>query len=143
MTPGDEKFLWALETCVLPESEFGHAAHVRAAYLYLGAADFASALPRLQRTIKAYATSLGRPARYHETMTVAYLALIQQHIAERGDGGSWDAFQVQNPELFRPDLLLHFYSPSRLASGLARRLFLLPDRAGQDTEINSGMTQPS
>jgi hypothetical protein len=28
----DEEFLQALESCKLPESQFGHAAHVRAAY---------------------------------------------------------------------------------------------------------------
>jgi hypothetical protein len=127
MTGGDEAFLHALEACVLPEVDFGHAAHVRAAYLYLCAGDFANALPRLQRTISAYASSLGRADRYHETITVAYLALIQQHIAERGDGGGWDGFERQNPELFKRDLLLTFYSRRQLESGLARRVFLLPD----------------
>jgi hypothetical protein len=28
----DEEFIRALESCRLPESEFGHAAHVRAGY---------------------------------------------------------------------------------------------------------------
>jgi hypothetical protein len=133
----DAAFLQALETCALPEVEFGHAAHVRAAYLYLRASDFASALPRLQRTIRAYASSLGRPDRYHETITVAYLALIQQHIAERGDGGGWRSFERDNPELFDRDLLLHFYSRSQLESGLARRLFLLPDPHRGDADVNA------
>jgi hypothetical protein len=137
VTESDSAFLQALETCVLPEASFGHAAHVRAAYLYLGAADFASALLRLQRTIRAYASSLGRPDRYHETITVAYLALIQQHIAQRGDGGGWDGFERDNPDLFDRDLLLYFYSRSQLESGLARRLFLLPDRHVRDPDINA------
>lgn len=136
MTESDSAFLQALESCVLPEADFGHAAHVRAAYLYLRAGDFASALPRLQRSIRAYASSLGRPDRYHETITVAYLALIQQHIAQRGDGGGWDGFKLDNPELFDRNLLLHFYSRSQLESGLARRLFLLPDRHSRDSDIN-------
>jgi hypothetical protein len=137
VTDSDEAFLQALETCVLPELDFGHAAHVRAAYLYLRAGDFASALPRLQRTIRAYASSLGRPDRYHETITVAYLALIQQHIAQRGDGGGWDGFERHNPELFDQHLLLHFYSRSQLDSALARRLFLLPDRHRCDSHVNA------
>lgn len=127
MTGSDEAFLRALEACVLLEADFGHAAHVRAAYLYLSAGDFANALARLQRTIRAYASSLGRADRYHETITVACLALIQQHIAQRGDGGGWDGFERQNPELFERDLLLNFYSRRQLESGLARRVFLLPD----------------
>jgi hypothetical protein len=137
LTDGDTAFLRALETCVLPEVDFGHAAHVRAAYLYLRAGDFACALPRLQRTIRAYASSLGRPDRYHETITVAYLALIQQHIAERGDGGGWCGFERDNPELFDRDLLLHFYSRSQLESGLARRLFLLPEPHRGDADLNA------
>ena len=100
----DEEFLRALENCELPEADFGHAAHVRAAYLYLARTDFAGALARIRSAIRNYAQSLGRPDRYHETMTVAYLTLIQQHIAERGDGGGWPSFARHNPELFSPGL---------------------------------------
>ena len=120
----DEEFLRALESCELPESDFGHAAHVRAAYLYLRQADFAAALARIQRAIR-----LGRPDRYHETITVAYLALIQQHICERGNGGEWPVFARDNPELFRPGLLREFYPQAQLESEMARRLFLLPRSA--------------
>lgn len=136
MTDTDESFLQALETCVLPEAAFGHAAHVRAAYLYLQVGDFASALPRLQRTIRTYASSLGRPDRYHETITVAYLALIQQRLAERGDEGGWTSFERGNPELFDRDLLLRFYSRGQLESELARRMFLLPDPRRRDPGLN-------
>jgi len=137
VTDSDQAFLQALEACVLPEADFGHAAHIRAAYLYLGAGEFASALARLQRTIRAYAGSLGRPDRYHETITVAYLALIQQHIAQRGDGGGWEGFERANPELFDRDLLLHFYSRNQLQSALARRLFLLPQRPRVDANVSA------
>jgi hypothetical protein len=141
VTDGDGLFLQELETCVLPEIDFGHAAHVRAAYLYLREGDFADALPRLQRTIRAYASSLARPDRYHETITVAYLALIQQHMAERGDGGGWDGFARDNPELFDRNLLLHFYSRSQLDSGIARRLFLLPARQPRDADLSAAPSQ--
>jgi hypothetical protein len=122
----DRDFLHALETCSLPEQEFGHAAHVRAAYLYLQQGAFASALLRLTSSIRRYAAAQGRPGRYHETMTVAYLALIQQHIGERGDGGGWPGFADANPELFERGLLLRFYPRAQLESDLARRSFLLP-----------------
>jgi hypothetical protein len=122
----DEDFLRALETCELPEAEFGHAAHVRAAYLYLQDGDFAAALERIRRAIRTYATHLGKPDRYHETITVAYLALIQQHICERGNGGGWPAFARDNPELLQKSLLTQFYPPDQLDSDLARKVFLLP-----------------
>jgi hypothetical protein len=101
----DEEFLRALESCALPESEFGHSAHVRAGYLYLKNSDFSGALDRIRRSIRAYAAHRGKPDRYHETITVVYLALIQQCIFERGDGGGWTTFAQSNPELFNPELL--------------------------------------
>ena len=122
----DEDFLRALECCEMPEQEFGHAAHVRAAYLYLRQGDFVAALERVRSSIRRDATHLGKPDRYHETITVAYVALIQQHICERGDAGGWVAFARENPELFKPDLLSQFYPEAQLASELARRVFLLP-----------------
>ena len=124
----DAAFLRALESCKLPESQFGHAAHVRAAYLYLQQNDFAGALDRIRRAIRNYATHLGKPDRYHETITVAYVALIQEHIVERGSGGGWEVFASQNSELFEPDLLERFYSRALLHSEMARKVFLLPRR---------------
>jgi len=125
----DEEFIRALETCTLAPGEFGHAGHVRAAYLYLQSAAFVEALERMRRAIRNYAGSLGKPERYHETTTVAYLALIQQYLHERGDGGSgWPGFARLAPELFQPDLLLEFYSRAQLESDLARKVFVLPRR---------------
>lgn len=122
----DEQFLNALESCELPPAEFGHLAHVRAAYLYLLRYDFPEALFRMSRSIKAYAEHLGKTGLYHQTITVASLALIQEHIAERGDAGSWTEFERRNPELKQRDLLMRFYPPSVLASRTARQVFLLP-----------------
>ena len=71
----DADFITALERCTLPESEFTHAAHVRAAYLYLRDGSFGQAIDRMAATIRRYATSLGKPDRYHDTITVGFLAL--------------------------------------------------------------------
>jgi len=122
----DQEFLRDLESGELPASQFGHAAHVHAAYLYLQQADFAGALDRMRRTIRHFAARHGRPDRYHETITVAYVALIQQHLCERGNSGGWEAFARENPELFEPGLLEQFYPRGQLDSELARRVFLLP-----------------
>jgi hypothetical protein len=122
----DDEFLHALETCALAEREFGHTGHVRAAYLYLQKGDFAATLARMQRAIRQYAAFLGKPDRYHETVTVAFLALIQQHVCERGNAGNWEAFARENPGLLEPKVLLRFYPRAQLESELARRIFLLP-----------------
>ena len=122
----DEEFLAALESCSLNECDFGHAAHVRAAYLYSRSRDFAAALEKMRRAIRTYAASLGKADRYHETITVAFLALIRQRLFERGDGAGWEGFAQANPELLDRDLLLRFYPQRQLESDLARRTFLLP-----------------
>ena len=124
----DGEFLSALEQCRLPATEFGHLAHVRAAYLYLQAGEFATALGRMRCAIRNYARHLGKADRYHETMTVAYLALIQQHIAERGSGLCWEDFLRGNADLVQPGLLLQYYPQVQLNCELARRVFLLPRR---------------
>jgi len=125
----DEKFIRTLETCTLAESDFGHAGHVRAAYVYFRSGDFVATLERMRRAIRNYAASLGKPDRYHETITVAYVALIQQYLYERGDGGGWTGFADSTPELFERGLLLKYYSPSQLESDLARKVFVLPRQA--------------
>src|SRR5512133_2822883 len=67
----DQEFIDALESCTLPACEFAHAAHVRAAYLFLRAGSFGQAIERTSNAIRRYATSLQVPGKYHETMTVA------------------------------------------------------------------------
>jgi len=123
----DAVFMRALESGSLPASEFDHAAHVRAAYFCLRQGDFGAGLQRLRSAIRNYADSLGKPERYHETVTVAFASLIHRHLVERGDPGGWLNFARQNPELFERDLLLRFYTPEELSSPLARQTFLLPD----------------
>lgn len=125
----DAEFLAALESCRLAERDFGHAAHVRAAYLCLRAHPFPAALARVEAALRRYAASLGKADRYHETITAASLVLIREHLHRRGDGGGWPGFAAANPELLERDLLLRFFPRAQLESELARTIFLLP-RAG-------------
>jgi hypothetical protein len=122
----DAEFLAALERCTLPETEFTHAAHVRAAYLYLCDGSFGQAIDRMGATIRRYATALGKPDRYHDTITIAFLALIRERICERGDGGGWLGFAAANPDLLDRGRLLRHYPSAQLQTPLARRVFVLP-----------------
>jgi hypothetical protein len=131
----DDEFLAALEACSLSEREFDHAAHVRAAYLYARSGDLASALVKMRRAIQTFARSLGKADRYHETITVAYLALIRQTLHEYGDGGGWEGFVQANKWLLERDLLLRFYPRTQLESQLARGVFLLPRGPGRSESL--------
>jgi hypothetical protein len=125
----DAEFLRALECCTLPPGEFGHQGHVRAAFLYLQQGEFAEALQRMRRAIRNFATHQGSPDRYHETMTVAFVALIHEHMRTVGADGGWQAFAANNPQLLGPGVLSPFYTQAELDSPLARSVFLLPRAA--------------
>lgn len=118
----------ALEQCALPPQAFTHAAHVRAGYLYLRDQGFDAALGRMRAAIQRYAAHLGKQDKYHETITVACLALIQDRLSDSGDGGGWANFRERNPQLLERDLLLRHYRRAELETSLARRVFMLPRR---------------
>lgn len=126
----DDEFLDALEQTTLPPEAFSHAAHVRAAYLYVRRGGFADGLVRMRQALLAYTAALGKADRYHETITVAFIALVSRHLHDRGDGGGWAGFARDNRELFTPDLLCQYYPRELLASDVARRVFVLPPAGG-------------
>jgi hypothetical protein len=79
--------------------------------------------------LKAYAASLGKAERYHETITHAYFFLIRERVA-RGRVENWDDFAQQNPDLlqWKDGILTRFYREETLKSDLARSVFLFPDK---------------
>ena len=123
----DQEFLAALESCTLPAAQFRHRDHLRAGWAYLQALPFGAALDRMRETLRRYATSHGQPERYHETITVAYMSLVQAH-RMLGPADTWEEFVTANPALFEPNLLGRFYDRATLASPLARRVFVLESR---------------
>ena len=130
----DEQFISALEACLLPPRCFDHAAHVRAGYAYLCRLTFPDAIARMCRTIKRYADSMGKTGLYHETITIAFMALIQERLQVRGAAGGWNGFAAENPELLRKEALLAYYPRAVLDSPAARRrLVLLPRDAEAGT----------
>jgi hypothetical protein len=123
----DAEFLATLESGTLPETDFNHHGHVRAAWLYLRQCRFPEALAKMSDALRNYVAAHGKPDRYHETITVAYLALINERLLLRGDGGGWPEFLAQNHELLDRHLLTHYYRPETLASPAARRVFILDE----------------
>lgn len=129
--PTDAEFMAALEAGTLPPECFDHAAHVRAGYLYLRESAFPQATADMCSTIARYARAIGKPDRYHETITVAYMALINAQMRRDGDGGGgWPQFRAANPQLFQADALLGYYPREVLESAEARSTFTLMPLAG-------------
>jgi hypothetical protein len=121
----DAEFLAALESCTLPEAEFDHRGHLRAAWLCLRAGPFPEALARVSAALKRYSSHMGKPDRYHETITVAYMAVINERLHAGGAHDNWSAFLRDNPDLADRRLLMHYYRPETLASPAARTVFVL------------------
>lgn len=118
------------ETFEIAASEFTHALHVEVAWSYLATMPVDRALTRFAEGLRRLASHLGADGKYHETITWAYLLLINERRQRLGEGHSWSEFCDANPDLliYRPNPLAHYYRPETLASELARRVFLLPDR---------------
>jgi hypothetical protein len=122
----DADFLAALEACTLDPAAFKHAGHVRAAYLMLCDGDFTAASARFAAALRRFATHHGQPGRYHETITYAFLAVINERLQAGGDCDGWAGFAAANPDLLDARFLTHYYPTDVLASPLARRAFVLP-----------------
>ncbi len=123
----DDEFLAAFEATALPLPAFDHRAHVRVGYLYLTRHGFGAAIDRFRTALRNFAAAHGKGGLYHETITVAFLALINEHIA-RGDAADWESFATANPDLMDRNCLKHFYAPEELAAPEARAVFRLPRR---------------
>jgi hypothetical protein len=111
------------------ESGFHHFDHVRAAYAYVCEMPLLEAIERFSGALRRFAAAQGKTGLYHETITWAYLVLIQERRLRMGDAGDWEQFANSNPDLLRwkDGILARYYKPSTLQSELARKAFLLPD----------------
>ncbi len=125
----DDAFLTALEDGSLPAAAFDHTAHVRAGYLYLRRLGFLPGMAAFRTALHAFAERLGVLDKYNETVTMAFLVLIHERMAD-GPASDWPSFAAAHPDLFDRKLLLRYYRPSTLQSERARRIFILagPER---------------
>jgi hypothetical protein len=119
----------ALERGAVDPAKFPHSEHVRVGFEMLSRYSFGEAIDRFSRGLKFLAAKAGRPQIYHETITVAFLALINERRA-RNSGQGWSEFKETNCDLLDGRCLEKWYSREQLGSALARRAFCLPSRSG-------------
>lgn len=122
----DAEFLAALEAGTLAPARFDHRGHLRAGFLYLRREDFPGACVAMKRAIRAFAATLGKATLYHETLTVAYLALIAERLAEEPAELGFDAFLARYPELLDRAYFARYYSAAELEHPEMRATFVLP-----------------
>jgi hypothetical protein len=124
----DDELIAKFENCSLPS--FHHYDHVNMAFLYLCRYPVLEALERFATSLRRFATANGKPDLYHETITWAFLLLIRERMARAGHQQTWSEFADSNKDLFswKDSILKKYYRDETLASDLARRTFLFPDR---------------
>jgi hypothetical protein len=133
MTSTDEAFLRAFEDCTLPFEEWKHRAHIKVAYLYLRQLPFDDALARARSHIKRYNAATNTPETlergYHETITVAWMRLVEFTLNEYGPAASAEEFLETQEHLVNRKALRFFYSRERIVSWKAKGEFVEPDLA--------------
>ena len=126
----NDHFMTSFEDCSLSPESFDHRAHVHLAYLYLCRYPTLQAVERFSAALAKFAAAKGKATRYHETVTWAFLFLIRERLARAGRTQTWDEFAEENADLlgWEKNILTRYYRDETLASDLARRIFVLPDR---------------
>ena len=126
----DEAFARAFEAGGVTPEQFDHAAHLRVAWVYLreaGSAD--AALPRIREAIQRFAAAAGAAQKYHETITVVWMRLLEEAGAGVLRPCELSELLRQRPELADKNLPLKFYSRDHLFSDRAREAYVPPDLA--------------
>jgi hypothetical protein len=127
----DKEFMAGFQAGSLSGDQFRHRDHIRAAWLFLERYPLIEALERFAECLQRFAAAKGAPDRYHATITWSFLLLINERRERAGRAQSWSEFETGNAELFdrEKNILDLYYDPATINSTLARRTFILPDRA--------------
>jgi hypothetical protein len=124
----DQVFRRAFEACEIAPEHFDHAAHVRLAYIYLCEHPVDVAAERMKKALLAFLAHLGiGEAKYHETITRAWIMAVSHFMAKSANCASASAFISANPPLLDSKIMLTHYSAEVLFSPEARRSFREPD----------------
>ena len=91
---------------------------------------FLEACIAMREGLKLVATKVGRSNLYHETITIAFMAVMFERMC-LDQAADWENFLEHNSDLCDRALLTRYYTPSMLESPMARTQFLLCDHQSQ------------
>jgi hypothetical protein len=121
--------------CTLPRAEWTHQAHLRVGAWHVDRFGAAQALPRLREGIRRLNESHGgantATGGYHETITAAYVTLIDAFLATADRALSLDhrLERLLAAPIADRAVLLRFWSREVLMSPAARAAWVAPDIA--------------
>lgn len=126
LTPADFHFREQFETRSLANAAFRHREHVRLTWIYLVSNPPDEVTVRLCESLLALATSHGVAERFHYTLTVVWVRIIDAARRDHLDL-PFDALVDACPSLLDKDAPLAFYSREHLYSDEARKSWVEPD----------------
>ena len=127
----DEELLSKFEDTSLPLSNFHHEEHVRVAFLYLRRYPLLDVLARFPASLQRYAAAHGKNGLYHQTISWAFLFIVNERMGAAGAAGeTWEEFKQRNNDLLQgsKSTLAKYYRDETIASPVAREYFVMPDR---------------
>lgn len=119
----------AFENGSLDPARFNHRLHLSLAWSYLQRDGFPEGALHFRRHLQNYVAKVGAQSKYHETITWAYLVLLNEELCLRSSADeSFDTMIRRRPDLLdhRNGPIARCYSKSQLDSADARRVFMLP-----------------
>lgn len=123
-----EALVRAFEGCTLPTAEWTHREHLIVALWYLRHHPREEATDRIREGILRLNRSHGNTTGYHETLTLAWSAVIARFLGQQDRGQPLSTLLGKLlEECGDKSYLLRFYSKDALMSDEARRRWVPPD----------------
>lgn len=126
----EQEFYEQFENATLDARIFNHSNHVKMAWIYLQKFDLPEAMAKFSEALKKFATANGAPKLYHETITFAFLILINERMKAVEKLQNWDEFVKNHPDLlnWKDNILKKYYQEKTIKSAFAKKVFVFPDK---------------
>jgi hypothetical protein len=125
-----EALVRSFEDGSLPRAGWTHRAHLTVALWYLHSHPRGEATRLIRDGIRRYNERHGNTKGYHETVTLAWVAVVHGFLREQGDGVPLPVLSARLLECCGDPgfSLLRFYTRNVLMSDEARRVWVPPDK---------------
>lgn len=130
-----EQLVRAFQAGTLDPDGFHHVDHVQLTWALLRRMPLDGAIDQLRDGLKRLVASVGKPDRYHETITVFFATQIHERMSAASDDEAWAAFAERNGEVLDAPraFMWRFYREQTLQSDAARLGFVPPDFIEDDS----------
>jgi hypothetical protein len=131
-----ETLVRAFVDCTLPRAGWTHREHLTVALWYLRHHPRAEATGRIREGIRRFNLSHGNTTGYHETITLAWVAVIARFVAENDHGQPLSMLVTGLLEQCGDKgYLLGYYSEALLMSDEARQGWVPPDLQPLESQV--------